>query len=175
MESDAVLRAIGNPRRLRILSLVAGRDMSAAQLARELGVNHASASYHLRRLEAAGLVEVAETRRNRGATERCYRQWQRAGPEGERASQPESWRALLSAICVELQRRGQETAAAPKWVFDGELWVSPDALGAARAAVGEALDGLQAAAGEPSTERSARVSATALLFELTAHERTGAE
>lgn len=165
-DPDVVLQAIGNPTRLRILSLVAGRGMSGAQLARELGIAPASAGYHLRRLEAAGLVEVSELRSSRGGQERLYRQRPPVRqPVGEQASDPRGWQALLSAVCVELQRRGQQPAARPKWVFDAELWVTAEELDAARRAVDEALHALQAAAGDPSPQRI-RVSATALLFEL---------
>ncbi|WP_229821461.1 MULTISPECIES: helix-turn-helix domain-containing protein [Streptomyces] len=47
--------------------------MSAAELARELGVSHALASQHLRRLAAVELVELAEERLRRGGRERRYR------------------------------------------------------------------------------------------------------
>jgi len=71
--TDPLLRALAHPVRLRIVSLVWNVPMSAAELARELGVSHALASQHLRRLDAVGLVELAEVRANRGGRERRYR------------------------------------------------------------------------------------------------------
>ena len=38
------LRALAHPVRLRILSLLTGTELSAAEIARELGLTHANAS-----------------------------------------------------------------------------------------------------------------------------------
>src|ERR1035438_78848 len=67
------LRALAHPLRLRMLSLLTGAAMSAAELARELGVSQALASYHLRQLADAEAVELAEERSRRGGKERRYR------------------------------------------------------------------------------------------------------
>ena len=50
----ASLRAAAHPLRLRILSLLTGSALSAAEIARELDITHANASYH-----HAGLLFVA--------------------------------------------------------------------------------------------------------------------
>jgi len=63
MAEDAVsaMRAVAHPLRLRILSLLTGAEMSAAELARELDISHANASYHLRVLASVGeVVEAGE-------------------------------------------------------------------------------------------------------------------
>ena len=44
MESSNHLRALAHPVRLRILSLLTGADLTAADVARELGITHANAS-----------------------------------------------------------------------------------------------------------------------------------
>ena len=62
----AELRAMAHPVRLRILSLLTGAALTAAEIARELGLTHANASYHLRHLLAAGQIEVAGEERIRG-------------------------------------------------------------------------------------------------------------
>ncbi len=67
------LRALAHPLRLRILSLLTGTELSAAEVARELGVTHANASYHLRQLAAAGEVVVAGEERIRGGVAKRYR------------------------------------------------------------------------------------------------------
>ncbi|MEV1205735.1 winged helix-turn-helix domain-containing protein, partial [Microbispora rosea] len=43
-EGDPRLRALAHPVRLRMLSLMWGAPMSAAELSRELGISHALAS-----------------------------------------------------------------------------------------------------------------------------------
>src|ERR1700679_2222186 len=54
----AALRARAHPLRLRMLSLLTGAAMSAAELGRELGVSQALASYHLRQLAHAEVAEL---------------------------------------------------------------------------------------------------------------------
>lgn len=67
------LRARAHPVRLQMLSLLTGSAMSAAELARELGLTQANASYHLRMLVRAGLVTPAGQERVRGGTAKRYR------------------------------------------------------------------------------------------------------
>jgi ArsR family transcriptional regulator len=52
----AVGRALGNEHRLRILELLAQREMSVEALAERVGLSIANASQHLRLLRAAGLL-----------------------------------------------------------------------------------------------------------------------
>src|SRR6187549_612915 len=61
------LRATAHPLRLEMLSLLTGAALSAAEVARELGVTQANASYHLRLLHRAGLVEEAGQEKVNGA------------------------------------------------------------------------------------------------------------
>lgn len=73
MSSLDELRATAHPIRLRLLSLLTGAAMSAAEAGRELGYSQATASYHLRVLERAGLVRLVETVRLRGGEAKRYR------------------------------------------------------------------------------------------------------
>src|ERR1700722_5907615 len=66
------LRVLAHPLRLRMLSLLTGAAFSAMELSRELGVSQALASYHLRQLYAAGVVELTEVRSRRGGRERRF-------------------------------------------------------------------------------------------------------
>ena len=81
------LRAVAHPVRLRILSLLTGAAMSAAEIARELDLTHANASYHLRVLADAGAVVEAGEEKIRGGVAKRYRHpWDRqlrstGGPE----------------------------------------------------------------------------------------------
>lgn len=63
-DPTAELRALAHPLRLRILSLLTGQAMSAAEVARALGCTQANASYHLRLLASIGKVVVAESLRD---------------------------------------------------------------------------------------------------------------
>ncbi len=70
---DAVLRAIAEPNRRRILQLVEERELSAGEIAHYFEVTRPAISQHLKVLAEAGLVTV----RRRG-TSRLYQ----ARPEG---------------------------------------------------------------------------------------------
>ncbi len=70
-DPDAVEVAL-DPLRRRLLDLL-DEPASATILAKELGLPRQRVNYHLRRLEAAGLVELDSTRPRRGVTERLYR------------------------------------------------------------------------------------------------------
>lgn len=62
---DAVLRALAEPNRRKILSLVRDGERSAGEIAAAFAISRPAVSQHLKVLEAAGLVSVrkAGTRR----------------------------------------------------------------------------------------------------------------
>lgn len=70
---EAVVKAIAEPRRRRILELVAERELSAGEIAAEFEVTRPAVSQHLGVLKEAGLIEE-----RREGTKRLYR----ARPEG---------------------------------------------------------------------------------------------
>ncbi len=70
---DAVLQAIAEPRRRRILELVRDRELPAGEIAAQFEVTRPAISQHLRVLKEAGLVSE-----RRDGTRRMYR----ARPEG---------------------------------------------------------------------------------------------
>jgi DNA-binding transcriptional ArsR family regulator len=70
---EAAIRAIAEPRRRRILELVADRELSAGEIAAQFEVTRPAVSQHLSVLRDAGLV--AERRQG---TKRLYR----VRPEG---------------------------------------------------------------------------------------------
>ena len=72
-EAVSTLRAIAHPLRLRMLSLLTGAELVAAEVARELDITHANASYHLRVLLEAGVVVVAGEEKIRGGVAKRYR------------------------------------------------------------------------------------------------------
>jgi DNA-binding transcriptional ArsR family regulator len=163
------LRALAHPVRLRILSLLTGHAMSSAELARELGMKHAAVSYHVRQLDRAGFLEVAETRTVRGGHERRYRY--RAGSGGRGGGQwrlGDDPRLVVRAVTGELNRRLAEGPSHWRVFADAELWVDPAAWEDVRERVRAAMTDLHSAARPPHSAGSVHVSVTAMLFEVNA-------
>jgi DNA-binding transcriptional ArsR family regulator len=65
---DVVLRALADPNRRRILSLVGGRELPAGVIAAHFKLSRPAVSQHLRVLRDAGLLSE-----RREATRRLYR------------------------------------------------------------------------------------------------------
>lgn len=158
------LRTFAHPLRLQMLSLLTGATMSAAEVARELGTTQANASYHLRRLHAAGLLEVAEEVRIRGGRARRFHHDPDSGARLQRRG-PEDAMLLAEALAAELRRRTvQRQNGVPGLSTDAELWVDPDVWDQFRDAVRAASATLHREAKPPRTEGTVRVSATVALF-----------
>jgi len=159
----AALRALAHPLRLQMLSLLTGASMSAAEVARELDTTQANASYHLRALRAAGLVEDAGEEVVRGGVAKRYR----CAPAEARSADPADIRAYAEVLGAELVRRTAlrrlDTEAANA---DAELWVPPEVWADVRERVVAAMTELHAAARPPRTEGTIRTSSTVSLFEM---------
>lgn len=67
MSTDAVLRALAEPQRRRILTLVRDRELSAGAIAERFDITHQAVSQHLRVLKDAGLLQE-----RREGTRRMY-------------------------------------------------------------------------------------------------------
>ena len=164
------LRATAHPIRLRLLSLVTGAAMSAAEAARELRLSQATASYHFRVLERAGLVSVVETVRLRGGEAKRYRHESSGQPFDVTATVeagPREERQLhLDALIEELRRRSTARADGPQLSTDAELWVDPETWRRVVRHVGEASALLHAAARPPRSPGTAPVSMTTAMFPL---------
>jgi DNA-binding transcriptional ArsR family regulator len=150
---------MANPARIRILALIAGHAMTAAELAEEVGLRPSTVEYHLRRLASAGMLEVAGGE----GDERRYRRIPQS-PRWEIEEDRE--RALaLRALASDLHRRwSSEHVGELKVVYDGELWVDAQTWGRVCEQVMSALQRLRAAAREPRAEGTVHVSATATFF-----------
>lgn len=116
--SVSALRATAHPVRLRILSLLTASALSAAEIARELDLTHANASYHLRVLADAGAVVEGGEEKIRGGVAKRYRHPRdayRTQPTGAGTSAgPEDGQAYVRAIADELVRRfGQRAPNTP--------------------------------------------------------------
>lgn len=159
------LRALAHPLRLRMLSLMTARPMSAAQLARELGVGHGLATYHLRQLIDADLITLDGERTVRGGRERTYRHRPRATPEGSDGLDPRNAQLWAAALGEEMRRRAETVDPdVPALTVDAELWVDPELWRLTRDKIREVLTALHQAAQPPGTSGTVRTSTTAWLF-----------
>jgi DNA-binding transcriptional ArsR family regulator len=165
--ADAIarLRAGAHPLRLRILSLLTGAEMSAAEVARELDVTHANASYHLRVLAEAGQVVEAGEERIRGGVAKRYRHpWRDARLT---ANTPEERQAIVRAAAEELVRRSvAHRPRTPLLLNDAELWVSPEVWKRVTDLVKAAGELIHAEAKPPRTPGTVHVNMTSVLFQM---------
>jgi Helix-turn-helix domain len=68
-----LLKALAHPVRLKILGVLACRDISPAEYARENREDVSNVAYHFRKLKKLGCIEVVDTRPARGSTEHFHR------------------------------------------------------------------------------------------------------
>lgn len=162
--ADPLLRALAHPVRLRIVSLVWNVPLSAAELSRELGISHALASQHLRRLDAAGLVELAEVRERRGGRERRYRAVH-GSPLSDQGH--EGVPLLAEALAHNLRdRAGRRAPDAQGVTSDAELWVAPEVWAGFRDRLAALFTELHDAAQAPHAPGSVGIGVTAMVFPL---------
>jgi DNA-binding transcriptional ArsR family regulator len=163
---------MAHPVRLQILSLLTGSSLTAADVARELGLTHANASYHLRNLLNAGLIVQAEEERIRGGIAKRYRYDTERERDRDRETMlgshvPDTQRALFSAVANELVRRTAEADwSVGGTMTDAELWIDPEVWRAIRDRVVEASRELHAAAQPPRTPGTIRTSTTIAMFRM---------
>jgi DNA-binding transcriptional ArsR family regulator len=157
---------MAHPVRLRILSLLTGAAMSAAEVARELELTHANASYHLRQLAEAGLLVDAGEERIRGGRARRYRY--DVDLPSARASDPGLTALYYQAIAAELVRRAavRRQTGGKSASSDAELWVDPATWQDVLDRVTAALTDLHRAAVAPRTKDTLHVSVTTAMFEM---------
>ena len=127
--AQAALRALAHPLRLRIMSLLTGAPLTAAEVARELGISHANASYHLRNLLSGGLIVLAGEEKIRGGVAKRYRydahlDWDApSGPAGRTTSSaPTTSPSPTSSSAVPPSR---DCFGPGQLLADGDLWVEP--------------------------------------------------
>ncbi len=121
------MRATAHPVRLRILSLLTGAEMSAAELARELDITHANASYHLRTLAETGLVVEAGEEKIRGGVAKRYRHpWQTQDMVGPKPTREETEQYVRTMTQELLRRFAQRRPGGRNRLTDAEMWVTPE-------------------------------------------------
>ena len=169
-DSTAHLRALAHPLRLRMLSLLTGADLTAAEVARELGLTHANASYHLRFLLDAGELEVVGEERIRGGLAKRYRHsWHRedhrSGTDDAPEERAEAAELFVQAAADELRRRyAHRRRGSHGLVADAELWVTPEVYAEARDLLARASALLHDAARPPRTDGTRPVALSVFAF-----------
>ncbi|MGH3444517.1 MAG: ArsR/SmtB family transcription factor [Nocardioidaceae bacterium] len=165
----SILRALAHPVRLQILSLLTGASMSAAEIARELDITHANASYHLRVLARAGEVVEAGEERIRGGVAKRYRHpWDRDDALRPRMRTDPGTAAMhIRAVADELVRRHAVRRGEGKaHLTDAEMWVSPQVWDDVLARVEGASRLIHSHAQPPHTEGCIHVNLTQVGFEM---------
>lgn len=171
-ERVTALRATAHPLRLRMLSLLTSAPMSAAEVARELEITHANASYHLRVLLDAGAVVIEGEERIRGGVAKRYRHpWRDTpldGPDsGDSTASADERRQFLATMLGEVARRYDQRRETDRAVLaDAELWVSPEVWDEAGRLLRKAAELVHDSAQKPRTAGTVHVSVTAIGFEL---------
>jgi DNA-binding transcriptional ArsR family regulator len=163
------LRVLAHPLRLQILSLLTGAAFSAMELSRELGISQALASYHMRKLHAAGVIELSEIRAHRGGRERRFTYSPIATAASDKAGHDREGQVLFAeAVAVELRRRSRLAKPGDTQLgVDAELWVDPAIWASTLDALRIATNDLHKCARPPRTPGTMRVSVSALLFSMT--------
>ena len=161
------LRALAHPVRLRMLSLLTGAELSAAEVARELGLTHANASYHLRVLAEAGEVVEAGRERIRGGEAKRYRHhWDHPRPPStDRRGHEQQVRAMAEELVRRFRHRRPRSRT---HLADAEVWVEPEPWRRAMALVAEAAALVHSEARPPRTPGTVHVNLTSVMFELDA-------
>jgi DNA-binding transcriptional ArsR family regulator len=157
------MRATAHPLRLRMMNLLINQALSAAEVARELDITHANASYHLRTLAAAGLLTVAGEEKIRGGVAKRYQHpWNQTKMIAADSS-PEDYGAYVAAMAQEMTRR-YGSRRRPGTLVDAELWVSPEVWAEVRALVVKASKLIHAEAQPPRSPGSMHVNLTTAAF-----------
>ncbi len=161
------LRATAHPLRLQMLSLLTGAELSAAEVARELGVSQANASYHLRLLHDAGLLVIAGEEVVRGGRAKKYRHPWDAPTVRPHTRHEEDRLASVRVLADMIPRRFEERVHGERGLLtDAELWVEPEVWDRVMALVGEASALVHSSARPPHTEGTVRTALSVAAFRL---------
>lgn len=159
------LRALANPLRMRIVSLLTGTAMSATEVAEELGIAHASASYHVRQLAAAGYLQRVDDQPARAGRGQPRRRYTYDPASGHRLDRTRGRALLYEAMFTDLRRRmGQLTKQ--RRSADAEVWLDRHVWDEVCTLIDRAVDLVHDKASPPRTKGSVKVSVTTLLFEM---------
>jgi DNA-binding transcriptional ArsR family regulator len=166
------LRATAHPLRLEMLSLLTGADLSAAEVARELGVTQANASYHLRLLHRAGLVEEAGQEKVNGGVAKRYRAlWSAQEPRDPVHGDADADAEIRAMFEVGRSRLGHRRRGTPGHYTDAALWVDPEVWQEVLDRLHEASRLLHEAARPPRTDGTIHANLSLFAFRLEDDDR----
>ncbi len=159
------LRAMAHPLRLRMLSLTTGAALSASELADELGIVHAAASYHARQLADAGLLQVVDDTRAHSGPGRPSVRYRYVVQPSERLDRSHGDEALWAATSQDLQRRLRARTRHHVGA-DAEVWLSPSDFGEVCALGRQISDIIHERAQPPHADGTVHGSVSIFAFEL---------
>ena len=161
------LRATAHPVRLEMLSLLTGAELSAAEVARELGITQANASYHLRVLRTAGLLAEAGREKVNGGVAKRYRAlWDAQEPRDPVHGDADADAEIRTMLDVGGARLMQRKRRTPGQFTDAALWVEPEVWAEVIERLTAASRLLHESARPPRTEGTIRVNLSVLAFQL---------
>ena len=153
-----------------MLSLLTGAPMTATEVARELGITHANASYHLRKLLVLYAVVVEnEGGPGRGGSKRYRYDVEREHSRARTGAAEwplDAQRGVYLAMAEELSRRAGLLTEGRGAQADAELWVTPEVWQEAIATVGKVAYALHSAAQAPRAPGTIRTNTTIAMFHL---------
>ncbi|RYB91104.1 ArsR family transcriptional regulator [Nocardioides oleivorans] len=165
-QAVSALRSVAHPVRIRILSLLTAQAMSAAEVARELELTHANASYHLRVLHEAGELVVESEEKIRGGRAKRYRYVVVDAPAVGAPATNEDRIAYVHAIASDVTRRQAQHHRGTGQMSDIETWVAPEVWEEAVGLLRQASDLLHGRAAAPRAPGTKHVSASLFAFEM---------
>ena len=161
------LRAAAHPLRLEMLSLLTGGELSAAEVARELEITQANASYHLRVLLKAGLLEAAgEEKVNGGIAKRYRALWDRQEPRDPKHANEDADAEIRTMAEMATMRVAHRKRGVPGHYTDAALWVEPQVWGAVLDRLADASRLMHQSARPPRSAGTIRANLSVLAFRL---------
>jgi DNA-binding transcriptional ArsR family regulator len=150
-----------------MLSLLTGAELSAAEVARELATTQANASYHLRVLQRAGLLEAAgEEKVNGGVAKRYRALWDRQEPRDPEHADEDADAEILAMAEVATNRLAYRQRGAPGHFTDAALWVEPEVWNTVLDRLADASRLLHESARPPRSAGTVRANLSVLAFRL---------
>lgn len=168
-----VVQALGHPTRVQVLRILDRRNMaSPVQLSHELSIPLGTMGYHVRRLEALGMIELATTQQRRGATEHFYRTADRPGETVEHpqtAVRARTWDELAAAMQqVEAAARGGAFDAADAQLLQRVVLLDSTGRSALAQAFAELSDRVEQIQAESAARRAMQPAALVREFNVVA-------
>lgn len=149
-----------------MLSLLTGTALSAAEVARELHISQANASYHLRLLLAAGLLVVAGEEKVNGGVAKRYRHLWDQPPQGGTRSQGDVEAEVRAMVDAVSRRLADRVTGERGHYTDADLWVQPAVWEQVTRLLTEASRLMHAKAQPPHAQGTVRANLSIMAFRL---------